>query len=192
MEFPEVVAGKQKGWGLQRVYCNAKSQYKSITPAAHGYATALARKRAGRTAFRNTHEGRTTKPNSMVMQYGTNPADIYRAGWSADQGTCYKSYEKVTSHRTAFVAYATLQACIPALFSAGVGDHSQHCHKCSSHQIPAKVFEVICCMICIDCSFKTLSTCVPTRQMPSTNNDAHLELQRHTVACITSMCLVIS
>jgi len=71
--FPDVLAGREQGYGLQRVYCNAKTPYKSLSPAAHGYATDQARKRANRTSFKYTYEGRSTKLNSLVTQFGTNP-----------------------------------------------------------------------------------------------------------------------
>ncbi|DBA92374.1 TPA: hypothetical protein ACH3X1_015779 [Trebouxia sp. C0004] len=58
--FPDVLAGREQGYGLQRVYCNAKTPHKSISPAAHGYSTEQARKRANRTSFKNTYEGRPT------------------------------------------------------------------------------------------------------------------------------------
>jgi len=93
--FPDVLAGREQGYGLQRVYCNAKTPHKSISPAAHGYATDQARKRANRTSFKNTYEGRSTKPNSLVAQFGTNPKWIEKAGWFADLGAFDRNYERV-------------------------------------------------------------------------------------------------
>ncbi|DBB16111.1 hypothetical protein WJX82_004381 [Trebouxia sp. C0006] len=76
---PDVLAGREQGHGLQRVYCNAKTPHESISPAAHGYATDQARKRANKISFKNTYEGRSTKPNSLVAQFGTNPKWIGKA-----------------------------------------------------------------------------------------------------------------
>ena len=95
MDFPDVVAGREKGYGLQRIFCNPKTQYKSITQSSHSYLTTMARKRAGRTSFKNTYEGRTTKPNSMVMDMDADPRAVERAAWNAALGTCLKIYQQV-------------------------------------------------------------------------------------------------
>ena len=95
MDFPDVVAGKDKGYGFQRFFCNPKSQYKSIPPSAHGYTTALAQKRAGRVSHKNTYEGRSTKPNSMVLQFNTDPKAIEHGGWGANLNTCERAYLQV-------------------------------------------------------------------------------------------------
>ncbi|DBA97002.1 TPA: hypothetical protein ACH3X1_015285 [Trebouxia sp. C0004] len=45
-------------------------------------------------SFKNTYDGRSTKPNSLVAQFGTNLKWIEKAGRFADLGTCVKHYEK--------------------------------------------------------------------------------------------------
>ena len=86
---------ESKVMGCNVFHCNAKTPHKSISPAAHGYATDPAQKRANRTSFKNTYEGRSTKPNSLVAQFGTNPKWIEKAGWFADLGTFDRNYERV-------------------------------------------------------------------------------------------------
>ena len=95
MPIPDVLAGREQGYGLQRVYYNVKTPHKSISPAAHGYATDQARKRANRTSFKKTYEGSSTKLNSLVAQFGTNPRWIEKGGWFADLGTFDRNYERV-------------------------------------------------------------------------------------------------
>ena len=41
--------------------------------------------------FENTYEGKSTRPNSLVAQFGTNSKCIEKAGWFADLGTYVKS-----------------------------------------------------------------------------------------------------
>lgn len=91
----DVLAGREAGYGLQRVYCNAKTPYKGVTPATHGYQTDQARKRAQRTSHKNTYEPRTLIPNTLVATFGTCLKWIEKAGWFADLGTFDRHYEKV-------------------------------------------------------------------------------------------------
>ena len=39
----DVLAGRESGYGLQRLFSNAKTPYKSVSPATHGYQTDQAR-----------------------------------------------------------------------------------------------------------------------------------------------------
>ena len=91
----DVLSGRREGVQLQRVYNHAKTPYKSITAATHGYHTDQARKRANRTSNKNTYEPRTLIPNALVAQYGTLLRDIEKAGWFQDLGTFDRHYEKV-------------------------------------------------------------------------------------------------
>lgn len=91
----DVLAGREAGYGLQRVYCNAKTPYKGVSAATHGLQTQQARVRANRTALKNTYEPRTLIPNSLVARCGTNLKWIEKAGWFAELGTFDKHYEKV-------------------------------------------------------------------------------------------------
>lgn len=94
--FPNVLAGREKGYGLQCVFHNAKTPYKAITPATHGYQTDAARQRAERLSYKNTYEPRAGRPNALVAS-GTNPKWVEKAGWFADLGTFDRHYEKVGS-----------------------------------------------------------------------------------------------
>lgn len=100
----DVLAGRREGYGLQRVYNNAKTPYKSVTAATHGYHTDQARKRASRTSNKNTYEPRTLIPNTLVAQYGTLLKDIEKAGWFQDLGTFDRHYEKVNVGKSSVVA----------------------------------------------------------------------------------------
>lgn len=80
--LPNVAAGRQQGYGLYPVYCNAKSPQK-VSPAAHGYATSIARARAGRTSHHNTYEGRKEKPARMVARFAACRALLEAIGWSS-------------------------------------------------------------------------------------------------------------
>lgn len=91
----DVLAGRETGYGLQRVYCNAKTPYKGVAAATHGLQTQAARVRAGRSALKNTYEPRTLIPNSMVATHGTTLQWIEKAGWFSDLNTFHRHYEKV-------------------------------------------------------------------------------------------------
>ena len=93
----DVLAGRESGYGLQRVFSNAKTPYKSVTPATHGYQTDQARKRANRTSLKNTYEPRALVPNTLVAMFGTDLSWIEKAGWFSDLGTFHRHYEKVIS-----------------------------------------------------------------------------------------------
>lgn len=92
----DVLAGRESGCGLQRLFSNAKAPYKSVSPATHGYQTDQARKRAGRTSLKNTYEPRSAIPNSLVLTFGTDLKWIEKAGWFSDLGTFDRHYEKVS------------------------------------------------------------------------------------------------
>lgn len=81
--LPNVAAGRQQGYGLYPVYCNAKSPLQKVSPAAHGYATSMARARAGRTSRHNTYEGRKEKPARMVARFAACRALLEAIGWSS-------------------------------------------------------------------------------------------------------------
>ncbi len=92
----DVLAGRESGYELQRLFSNAKTPYKTVSPATHGYQTDQARKRAGRTSLKNTYEPRSAIPNSLVLTFGTDLNGIEKAGWFSDLGTFDRHYEKVS------------------------------------------------------------------------------------------------
>ncbi|KAL0018353.1 hypothetical protein WJX79_006177, partial [Trebouxia sp. C0005] len=100
----DVLAGRESGYGLQRLFSNAKTPYKSVSPATHGYQTDQARKRAGRTSLKNTYEPRSAIPNSLVLTFGTDLKWIEKAEWFSDLSTFDRHYEKV--HHPDLVAQA--------------------------------------------------------------------------------------
>lgn len=70
----DVLAGRETGYGLQRVYCNAKTPYKGVAAATHGLQTQAARVRAGRSALKNTYEPKDPHPQLHGCYTWHNPA----------------------------------------------------------------------------------------------------------------------
>ena len=79
---------------LPPVFCANMASWMKMSAANHGYATQKARSVAGYTAFKNTYEGRTTKPNTMVATFDTDLASIEKGGWPPP-GVMHRNYEKV-------------------------------------------------------------------------------------------------
>ena len=61
---------------------------------------------AGQQVFQDTYEGKSTKPNSVVAQFGTNPKWIEKAGWCAHLGTYVNNYEKVYSTPATMMSFS--------------------------------------------------------------------------------------
>ena len=89
--FPQISEGKQKGYGLLPIYRNASAPEKKVSPAAHAYHTHRARHSTGRTAQKNTHEGRKAMPNILVA-LGADKREIEEVGWGTGRGTFGKHY----------------------------------------------------------------------------------------------------
>ena len=102
----DVLAGRESGYGLQRLFSNAKTPYKSVSPATHGYQTDQSRKRAGCTSLKNTYEPRSAIPNSLMLTFGTDVKWIEKAGWFSDLGTFDRHYEKVS-----FLCWLVIEHC---------------------------------------------------------------------------------
>ena len=92
----DVLAGRESGCGLQRLFSNAKAPYKSVSPATHWYQTDQARKGAGHTSLMKTYEPRSAIPSSLVRTFGTDLKWIEKAGWFSDLSTFDRHYEKVS------------------------------------------------------------------------------------------------
>ncbi len=71
-----------------------------MSAANHGLATQKARTAAGYTSFKNTYEGRTTKPEVMVAKFNANLLSIEKVGWQPP-GIMHKSYERVRASSAA-------------------------------------------------------------------------------------------
>ena len=94
VEFPGVVADKNKGYGLQRTFGNPNL----ITQASRQQHMDMSQLLLGNVLaghLKNTYKGRTTKPNSMVMKFNTDRKAIERAGWWADLSPAVKASEQV-------------------------------------------------------------------------------------------------
>ncbi|KAL0024452.1 hypothetical protein WJX77_005400 [Trebouxia sp. C0004] len=92
VSFPKVSEGRLKGYGLHPIYCNSYAPEKRVSPATHAYHTHQARHRTGRTAQKNTYEGRVTKPNMLVAKFGASKKAIEDAAWASGRGTMGKHY----------------------------------------------------------------------------------------------------
>lgn len=102
--LPDVQSGRKSGYQLPPIFCSYLAPWKRSSAANHGYGCQKARNSAGYTAFKNTYEGRTTKPNVMVAKFDASLAGIEKAGWMPP-GTMHKHYEKVCNLQV---------ACLPA------------------------------------------------------------------------------
>ena len=92
VSFPQVSEGQLKGYGLHPIYCNSYAPENGVSPATHAYHTHQARHRTGRTAQKNTYEGRVTKPNMLVAKFGASKKAIEDAAWASGRGTMGKHY----------------------------------------------------------------------------------------------------
>ena len=105
--MPNVLEGRQKGYGLAPVYCNASAPDKKVSPAVHAYHTHAARQRTGRIAQKNTYEGRVTMPNTLVAR-GADKKDIENVGWMQNRSTMHNHYLKVCWQLAMIPVHGTL------------------------------------------------------------------------------------
>ena len=92
---PNILEGRNAGYQLAPIYCNANAPDEGISPAVHAYHTHAARSKTGRIAIKNTHEGRVTMPNWLVAKYGADKRAVEDIAWATHRGTMKKHYLKV-------------------------------------------------------------------------------------------------
>lgn len=105
--FPQISEGRQKGYALLPIYCSASAPEKKVSPATHAYHTHRARHSTGRTAQKNTYEGRKAMPNILVA-LGADKREIEEVGWGTSKGTFGKHYCPVRLFKCNCLLYCLL------------------------------------------------------------------------------------